>query len=91
MTIDEAIKEWKEKKRRMGCVSATQWLVDRCQSFKAERLTRFTEDREVFEHVIATDGVIRIDLAPYSDAPEIDVLPDSFDCFAKANQKGALL
>ncbi len=69
MTLDQAIKEWESKKRYMGCVSATDWLCKRVKGFRPERLNRFTADGEIFQHVVATDGVIRIDLAPYADQP----------------------
>jgi len=68
-SIDEAIHEWNSTRRRMGCVAATNWFVKRVPGFRPERLTRYTENGEVFEHVLATDGRIRIDLAPYSDCP----------------------
>ncbi len=72
MTVDEAIRQWKSKARRMGCVSATAWFCRRVKGFRPERLTRYTEDGEVFEHVVATDGVVRVDVAPYADAPRED-------------------
>jgi len=68
-TIDDAISEWKSKNRRMGCVAATDWFCKRVPSFYPERLTRYTKRGELFQHVIATDGTIRIDLAPYQDRP----------------------
>ncbi len=69
MTITKAIQQWKTKRRRMGCVAATEWFCNRVEGFKPERLTRFTRTGDVFQHVIATDGTIRIDLAPYADRP----------------------
>lgn len=69
MTLDEAITEWQSKPRRMGCVSATNWLCSKVAGFKPERLTRFTENGDLFQHVVATNGYIRIDLAPYADHP----------------------
>ncbi len=72
MTIDEALAEWRSKKRRMGCVAATNWFCKRVAGFRPERLTRYTEHGEVFEHVVATDGMIRVDLAPYADGPRGD-------------------
>lgn len=69
MTLDQALKEWGSRKRRMGCVAATDWLCKRVSGFKPERLDRFTSDGEYFSHVVATDGYIRIDLAPYADKP----------------------
>lgn len=72
MRIDQAISEWNSKKRRMGCVAATNWFIKRVTSFYPVRLSRYTVTGDYFEHVVATDGKIRIDLAPYSDGPRID-------------------
>lgn len=69
MSIDEAIREWKVKRRRMGYVSATNWFCKRVKGFYPKRLNRYTANGYVFQHVVATDGVIIIDLAPYSDKP----------------------
>ena len=69
MRIDEAIREWKTKKRRMGCVAAADWFCNRVNAFEPIRLTRYTITGEIFQHVVATDGVIYIDLAPYNDKP----------------------
>ena len=68
-TIDEALKSWNSSNRRMGCVSATNWFCSKVPSFYPERLTRYTSKGEVFQHVVATDGKVRIDLAPYADKP----------------------
>ena len=70
MTIDEAIREWSSKRRRMGCVAATNWLCKRVTGFKPLRLTRWTKKGEPFEHVVGSNGTITIDLAPYADAPK---------------------
>lgn len=69
MSIDKAIKEWLSKRRRMGCVAAANWFCKRVSGFKPERLTRYTKSGDYFEHVVATNGVIRIDLASYADKP----------------------
>jgi hypothetical protein len=69
MTLDAAIEEWGSKRRRMGCVAATEWLCARIPEFYPERLRKFTQSGEVYEHVVATNGKIRIDLAPYADCP----------------------
>lgn len=69
MTIDGVIREWRSKPRRMGCVAATAWFCKRMTGFTPERITRWTEHGEPFQHVVATDGVIRIDLVPSKDAP----------------------
>lgn len=70
MNIDEAIKEWKSKKRRRGCVSASKWLCKQVPGFYTESLDRYTPDGEYFRHVVASDGFIRIDLTPHKDVPE---------------------
>lgn len=67
--LNSVLKEWQSKTRRMGCVSAAKWFCRRVPSFKPERVKRYTKDGEVFEHVVCTDGIIRIDLAPYADQP----------------------
>lgn len=70
MPIDDAIRDWKSAKRRMGCVAATDWLCKRVKGFSPIRLTRYTKDGDVFQHVVATDGFVVIDLAPYADRPK---------------------
>ena len=72
MTIDDALIEWYSKTRRMGCVSATKWFFKRVSGFKPERLTRYTKNGEIFQHVMATNGLIRIDLSLYADNPRED-------------------
>jgi hypothetical protein len=73
LNLDEAIKEWESKHRIMGCVSATEWLCKRLGfPWKPERLTRWTSEGEIFQHTVATDGLIRIDLSPYNDRPKND-------------------
>lgn len=69
MTVDEALTEWQSRARRSGCVAATAWFTKRVPGWRAERLTRYTKDGEVYEHVLATNGKIRIDLAPEADDP----------------------
>lgn len=72
MTLDEALIEWRSKKRRMGCVAATTWLCRRVPGFRPDRLTRYTSQGDPFEHVVASDGLVRVDLAPYADVPRED-------------------
>lgn len=72
MTIEQALKEWKSKKRRMGCVSAAEWFCKRVPGFHHEHLHRWTENGEYFGHSVATDGNIRIDLTPHLDSPRED-------------------
>lgn len=70
-TIDSIIKEWYSKPRRMGCVSATNWFIKRKPEFHPTRLTRFTSDGEIYEHVVAQHKSVIIDLASYADKPRI--------------------
>ncbi len=72
MSLDECIKEWRSKNRRMGCVSAADFVCKRVPGFQPERLTRYTSEGDVFQHVGDTDGFVRVDLAPYSDKPRDD-------------------
>ena len=72
LTIDKAVIEWKSKKRRMGCVAAAEWFCARVDGFWPEELSKYTASGDYFGHVVATDGVIRIDLAPYADKPRND-------------------
>ena len=67
MKIDETIIEWTSKKRRIGCVSATNWFCKRVKGFTLDRLPQFTSDGGSYSHVVASNGCIRIDLAPYTD------------------------
>ena len=70
MTIGQVFKEWKSKKRRMGCVAATAWFCKHIPSFYPKRLSRYTVKGDYFEHVVATDGSVIVDLAPYTDFPK---------------------
>jgi hypothetical protein len=70
MSIDEAVAEWSSKKRSMGCVSATDWFVRCVSGFKPVRLNRYTKNGDLFQHVVASNGVVVIDLAPYADLPK---------------------
>lgn len=66
-SIDLVLAEWCSKSRVMGCVSATDWFCKRIPEFHPERLTRYTATGEIFQHVVASNGRVRIDLAPYAD------------------------
>lgn len=66
MTIDEAVTEWMSKDRRMGCVSATMWFCTRVKNFKPIRESFWNEHGDYSEHVVATNGRVKIDLAPYA-------------------------
>jgi hypothetical protein len=69
MTIDEALTEWYTRKRRMGCVAATDWFCKRVPEFEYLELDRYTKTGEYFGHIVATNGKIIIDLSPYADLP----------------------
>ena len=69
MTLNEVIIDWESKKRYRGCVSAANWFCKRVPSFYPKRVVRYTSNGEMYEHVVATDGLVVIDLAPYSDGP----------------------
>ena len=69
MTLDQALREWTSKNRRMGCVAATRWLTSRVSGWRAERLTFFTANGERYDHVVASNGSVRVDLAPYACRP----------------------
>ena len=68
-TLNSVIKDWKAKKRRMGCLAATKWLCKRIPGWKPIRLQHYNEDGELYEHVVATNGSVHIDLAPYANRP----------------------
>jgi len=70
MTIDEAVTEWQSKRRHMGCEAAARWFCKRVPGFHLELLHRYTKEGEYFAHMVATNGRIRIDLAPYADKPQ---------------------
>lgn len=74
MTLDECVIEWNQKHRRMGCNAATKFVTDRVKGFKPKRFRRYMpngndKNGQFWEHVVATDGHIIIDLAPYADKP----------------------
>ena len=68
--INAAVKEWNRSKRRMGCVSASEWFCKRVTGFYPLRLTRKLPNGEIYQHVVSTDGKIIIDLAKYADHPD---------------------
>lgn len=77
-SLDETLKEWQSKRRRMGCVAATDWFCRRQPEFYPLRRRFYLpsgSDRngEFWEHVVATNGIIEIDLAPYANRPNSDV------------------
>lgn len=75
ISLEEALEIWYSKRRRMGCVSATAWLCKRVPRFEPLRLRRYLQggtdlNGNYWEHVVASDGVITIDLAPYADSAD---------------------
>ena len=70
--IDKALHEWRSKKRRMDCVAATDWFCARVPGFTPLRITRYTKEGDTFQHVVATDGLVVIDISPYADKPADD-------------------
>ena len=71
MTLDECLTLWTSKKRHMGCVKATQFLCQRVPGFSPKRINRWTASGDLFQHVVATNGTIDVDLAPYADKPSL--------------------
>jgi hypothetical protein len=69
MDIADALREWQSKKRHMGCVSATNWFCKRVAGFKPKRIEHHTVAAS-WDHVVATNGEIDIDLAPYANKPD---------------------
>ena len=53
----------------MGCVSGAEWFCKRVPGFHCLRLGR-EENDVIWEHVIATNGEILVDLTPHWDAPD---------------------
>ena len=66
MTLDQALREWQSKKRTMGCQSATTWLCSRVPSFHPVRYSLYNQAGDYTEHVVASNGRVEIDLAPYA-------------------------
>lgn len=72
MTVDEALTEWHTKRRRMGCVAAANWFCKRVPGFKPLRRSSYTEEGYLYQHVVASNGRVIIDLSPYADGPKQD-------------------
>ncbi len=75
-TITSAVLEWHTKTRRMGCVAAANWLCKRVDGFYPLRKRFYLphgsdKNGRFWEHVVATNGIIEIDLAPYANKPKI--------------------
>lgn len=71
MGLDECAREWGAKRRHMGCVAATNFVCSRVPGFRPVRLQRWLEDGTYWEHEVATNGEIVIDLVPHCDAPDL--------------------
>jgi len=71
MRIEDALKEWQSKKRRMGCVSAARWFCKRVKGFVPIRKRFYYQNGNdknglFWEHIIAYNGLIEIDISPYA-------------------------
>jgi len=66
-----ALEEWGTRRRSMGCVSGAEWFCKRVPDFHPVRLGRLENDVE-WEHVIATNGEVTVDLTPHWDIPDPD-------------------
>ena len=64
-----ALEGWGSRRRSMGCVSAAEWFCKRVPSFHTLRLGRL-ENGVDWEHVIATNGEVLVDLTPHWDIPD---------------------
>ena len=71
MNIDSALKEWQSKKRSMGCVSATNWFCKRVGGFSPRRKIYFTHLGDEYQHVVASNDLIEIDLMPHRNVPDV--------------------
>jgi hypothetical protein len=70
MTIDAALALWSKLHRKpTGCVAATYWFCMRVPSFKPLHLQRYTENGDIFEHVVAYNGIAIVDLAHGHNSP----------------------
>lgn len=67
--IDAAVAEWRSQPRRMGCVTAARWFCNRVAGFYPVALTRTAPDGTRYQHTVAFNGVVVIDLQPLNDAP----------------------
>lgn len=64
MTIDAALALWSKLHRKpTGCVAATYWFCMRVPSFKPLHLQRYTKNGDIFQHVVAYNGIVIVDLA----------------------------
>jgi hypothetical protein len=70
LTIDNVLQEWNKKHRRMGCVAATNWFIKYRPDFQQKRINQYTSTGDFYSHVVATNGLIDIDLAPYANKPK---------------------
>lgn len=67
--VKQTIREFQTKKQKMGCRSATQWFIRRVPGFRPRRLEKTDEEGNTFQHVVATNGEIDIDLVPHLFSP----------------------
>lgn len=71
-SLDDTIEEWESKTRSMGCVAATNWFCSKHKTFKPLRKRFYypggtDSNGKFWEHVVATDGKIEIDMSPYNN------------------------
>jgi hypothetical protein len=71
LSVAECLREWESKRRPMGCVSASDFVCVRVPGFRPLRLQRQREDGIYWEHVVATNEKIIVDLVPHMDIPDL--------------------
>ena len=70
LLINRTINEWNSKNRKMGCVAATNWFCRRVPSFTPLRIEGYTRSGDVFQHVVASNGKVIVDLVPELNSPD---------------------
>ena len=74
MTLNQALRKWQSNKlyRKYGCRQATKWLCKRVKGFRPLTLRRYLpngndKNGNFWEHTVATNDLILIDLVPHCD------------------------
>ena len=67
MTVEECLAEWMSKKRSMGCVMAAEFICSRVPGFYPVRLNRDRQDGIHWQHVVASNDEVVVDLSPAMD------------------------
>lgn len=71
MTEGEALIQWAQLRRKpKGCVAAIAWFCKRVKGYKPKRINRYTKRGELYQHVVAYNGVAVVDLAHEFDLPK---------------------